>query len=848
MYRRTSLADVGRRFFPARGMRMSIALVAALSLAGTGCQNKSSAPSPSVAGVPDGTRPRHAEPADPGQGRPASTDNAVKAKDQDWHAPEPERAAPVPPTDTSATKPTTVPAADDEAGVDRHWKDAKGKTLIHGAFAGSDGDAVQFKESESGRTVSHRLSELSPGDVQYLKHWADPARRAALRKFGDHVGCDAEGNIGLMLSQTGTTDNDLRLIASLPQVVSIDLYQCRITDEGLKALTALKSLKFLHVEENDIKGPGFKHVAALTSLEDFAYSPERGGSARIAEHTPHLANLKNLKALTLRFCTVGADGLKPIGRLANLQSLDLMEAEVDSPALEPLRGLTKLKRLDLSGNRVDDTDMAHVGALQELRSLDVGSARFTGEGLKHVAKLDKLERLDLPGSVTDGDLRHLAGLTSLKWLRLGQRVTDDGLRHLGSLQNLEELHLPAKVTNAGLDHLAPLKRLKRLEFEGDGVTFSQAMRLLVDQQKRPVADALAVLLWHLEGKGEKVTHLSLDFRPRADAEALKYLAHLPDLEGLSLGKEATDEWLKSVGQVKKLRSIQFRGDRFNNRPVRLTLAGLKELAGCQGLEAVEFHDCEIGPGGLSGLVPLPKLARLSFSDCKLADGNAAAWAKMPALEHLWLSETNVSDADLRHLAGSPRLKHLTVPGGVTLKGLAQLKGVKSLASVQANWAAVKFADVYRLFAEEFGREPAEALGLFLSLGRSPDGKVTRLGWAYELKATAEDLKVLQKLPDLVSLTLPPDVTDDGLKAISSLTKLRDLSFASERVTDDGLRHLAGLTELESLSIHQAPVTDRGLKHLAGLRKLTSVDLTGSKVTDEGVRELQAALPKASIRK
>jgi Leucine-rich repeat (LRR) protein len=788
---------------------------------------------------PNPITPRSNEPKSP------TTDEPQKPKDEGDKITN-KKAPPMKPSKIEAKEPLKTP--DNETNVIRYWNDPAGKTLLVGEFLESVGDQIKFKIKETGKIVSHKQSELCPGDLQYIKHWSEPTKRAALRKFGENVRCDSDGSIGLMLSQSGCTDNDLKLVASLPELVTIDLYQCHISDEGLSALTGLRKLRSLHIDENDVKGPGFKHLGALTSLEDLSYSPERGRTLTITSHIHHLTALKYLKTLALRFCTVGADGLKPIGQMTNLESLDFLEAEINSPALEHLKGLTKLRKLDLGGNRISDADMVHIGSMTELRYLDVGSGNLTGDGLKHVAKLDRLERIDLPRSLRDDDLQHLSTLTKLKWLRVGENTTDKGLAHIEPLRNLEELFLSSRITSAGLKHLEGLTRLRRLEFEGDGVTFSQAMKLLVDKQKRSVPEALRVLLSHGDEKNEKVTHLSLDFRPRADIETLKYLAELPDLEGLSLGKETTDEWLKSVGLVKNLRSLSLRGDRFNKRPLRLSLAGLKELAACQKLESIEFHDCELGKNSLSGVESLPRLKNLSVSDCNFAEGNATAWSKMAALEQLWISNANVTDRDLSHLAGLKNLKYVTVPEGITLDGLAHLKDVKSLTSVQARWAEFRFADVYKLFTEKFGREPNAALGLFLRLDRSADGKVTGLEWAYDLKATAKDLTFLRKLTDLESLSLPQDVTNEGLKNVEPLSKLRRLSFTSTMVTDTGLAHLTGLTNLEELSINQAPITDDGLKHLEGLRKLESVYLSNSKITEKGITELQKAIPQARIRK
>jgi hypothetical protein len=52
--------------------------------------------------------------------------------------------------------------------------------------------------------------------------------------------------------------------------------------------------------------------------------------------------------------------------------------------------------------------------------------------------------------------------------------------------------------------------------------------------------------------------------------------------------------------------------------------------------------------------------------------------------------------------------------------------------------------------------------------------------------------------------------------------------------------------LETLNLGYTKVTDDGLKVLAALTKLRTLNLVGDKVTDEGVAALQKALPDCKI--
>ena len=69
-----------------------------------------------------------------------------------------------------------------------------------------------------------------------------------------------------------------------------------------------------------------------------------------------------------------------------------------------------------------------------------------------------------------------------------------------------------------------------------------------------------------------------------------------------------------------------------------------------------------------------------------------------------------------------------------------------------------------------------------------------------------------------------------------------------QITDDGLVHLAGLTKLETLNLWNTQITDNGLVHLVGLTALRRLGLTVARVTESGLAELERKLPNCKILK
>jgi len=91
-----------------------------------------------------------------------------------------------------------------------------------------------------------------------------------------------------------------------------------------------------------------------------------------------------------------------------------------------------------------------------------------------------------------------------------------------------------------------------------------------------------------------------------------------------------------------------------------------------------------------------------------------------------------------------------------------------------------------------------------------------------------------------------NITDGGLKHLSSMTSLESLSLDENQITDEGLKHLSGLTTLKKLSIGGNQITDEGLTHLSGLTTLKELSIGGNQITDEGLKFIKSKLLECNI--
>jgi hypothetical protein len=90
------------------------------------------------------------------------------------------------------------------------------------------------------------------------------------------------------------------------------------------------------------------------------------------------------------------------------------------------------------------------------------------------------------------------------------------------------------------------------------------------------------------------------------------------------------------------------------------------------------------------------------------------------------------------------------------------------------------------------------------------------------------------------------MTDDGLKELAGLKRLRILFLHRTLVTDGGLKEVARFAYLEKLYLGATKVTGAGLKELRGLKQLQILDLRFTKVTAAAAADLQKALPRLKI--
>jgi len=166
-------------------------------------------------------------------------------------------------------------------------------------------------------------------------------RRAAEQVFPPAVG-------RVNLRDTPTTDRDLELLRSLPDVTRLDLVNTNVTDEGMAVVGRLRKLQSLVLRGPSVGDRGVEHIKHLKleylSLWDTSVSD-------VGVH--HLRDMTTLQVLILDGTKITDAALPDIGRLVNLNDwLGLTHTEVTDVGLPHLTTLKNLRKLNLIGTKV----------------------------------------------------------------------------------------------------------------------------------------------------------------------------------------------------------------------------------------------------------------------------------------------------------------------------------------------------------------------------------------------------------------------------------------------------------------------------------------------------------------
>lgn len=250
----------------------------------------------------------------------------------------------------------------------------------------------------------------------------------------------------LIITGSRPTSEDLTMIAGLPALESLTLYECGLST--VAPLEQAKNLKYLDLRQNSIRN--LAPLAQMTQLQQLYLS-----NNAVVELS-QLSGLTALKTLDVSYNNLTS--LDPIGSISGLEVLTASYNQLTSVTV--LGNLRQLRELELSQNAL--TDVLALANCTRLEKLDISNnsiSDITGlSNLVNISRLDFAYNLvtalpvfatDCPLVTVDGSYNQIADLTALAGLPYLNNVLMDYNPEIADLLPLDSCPLLIQVNVYG---------------------------------------------------------------------------------------------------------------------------------------------------------------------------------------------------------------------------------------------------------------------------------------------------------------------------------------------------------------------------------------------------------------
>lgn len=248
------------------------------------------------------------------------------------------------------------------------------------------------KRIERARQQMQSVSSIHSlnGEAKYEFELAGNAPTGAKSWLSSVFGIDFADPVVEVSFGGDTRDANLALLADLPTIKRLNLYDTEVTDKGLAFLPQLRQLESLDISNTRITDAGLKQVAQLRSLRSLSLrndSTTYGGnhpqssqdysvvSFSVSSNvviSPGTIITGNQAAPVISrgargydwYCVhepqIGDAGLEHLAQLLNLESLDLEGTDVTGEGIARLKGLPNLTYLSVRGTNVSEAAIAEL--------------------------------------------------------------------------------------------------------------------------------------------------------------------------------------------------------------------------------------------------------------------------------------------------------------------------------------------------------------------------------------------------------------------------------------------------------------------------------------------------------
>lgn len=305
--------------------------------------------------------------------------------------------------------------------------------------------------------------------------------------------------------------------------------------------------------------------------------------------------------------------------------------------------------------------------------------------------------------------------------------------------------------------------------------------------------------------------------PKTHEYVAAYLARADtevDLTGVTLSDKQFEALFGKGGIYENKLHVNLNGADFNQTSLRHLPKTLKTLK----LSDTDRRITSVGVAHISQLSELERLdmSRLNYMSY-LGDVGVETLSKLKKLQYLDLSKCSLSGTALEHLSGLKDLKTLNFTNNrVSAQGITALAKGTSIQELNLN------------DCDQMDDKVAEQIGTMVNLKKLEieGARLSETGW--------EHLSHLDQLQYLDVNHMKEQLRDNSLKQLLKLKQLKTL-LANFSFIGSGnqVRQLKALTNLETLALNYNDLEDEVVKALVSLSQLKDLSLQDNSMTEVG---------------
>ena len=196
-------------------------------------------------------------------------------------------------------------------------------------------------------------------------------------------------------------NQSMDIVARMRSLRVLGLVDTAVDDEGIKKLADL-NLSEIHLFRTSVGDDGIKILASMPNMTTMNLRDTKVSDASMET----IAGLKKLRKLDLSECTspgVTDASAKAISQIESLQQLNLWSTKITDAGVAEFESMKNLTWLNLDHINVTDKSAEVLSRMKQLKWIHLGKTKITDAAVPFLKKLPNLEYLDVSNTEISQD-------------------------------------------------------------------------------------------------------------------------------------------------------------------------------------------------------------------------------------------------------------------------------------------------------------------------------------------------------------------------------------------------------------------------------------------------------------